>query len=204
MGCGFHFLGNGANATWAPLATIFCGAISSTSAGFLTLRTPVIGSELKRVICAARYDALTEIHNRHAATTILNQLDESDESQYALVLIDIDKFKTINDTHGHEFGDRVICQAAQIVSGSLRRQSDIVARWGGDELLVILHGCCSVDVALSFAQELIYRARQTEVFTFSAGVAVSAKGEKSDKVFSRVDHLLYSAKNEGRDRAVAE
>lgn len=121
----------------------------------------------------------------------------------AIVLLDVDSFKTINDTEGHQAGDDVLCAVAQALEENTRR-SDLSGRFGGDEFLTLLPGA-GVRGALAFAERV--RSAVAERFqhfsvpvTVSSGVAVSNSFTKTeDDLLQAADIALYSAKREGGD-----
>lgn len=123
-----------------------------------------------------------------------------------LVLLDVDHFKAFNDTWGHNEGDRVLAGTAAAAS-RLIRSGDLLARWGGEELMVLLPRC-GLDAALRVAEKL--RAGIAEAplsphqpVTVSLGVTVYAVGETFEAFVGRADAALYEAKAGGRNRAVA-
>lgn len=172
--------------------------------------------ERKRLIGELRTmadtDALTGLLNRRAFEAKARQLlsDQRSGSRYlALIMLDIDHFKRINDSYGHETGDRALVTFATLCREALRTD-DIVARIGGEEFVVLL----GVD-SLDQANELAERIRATlheesivavggEVFhmTASFGIALARRGESArlDELVRRADALLYQAKENGRDR----
>ena len=168
----------------------------------LQIRSTVQNSLLKRY---ALTDSLTELPNRRA-------FQASCEKEFApaaqtgrpvsLIVIDIDRFKEVNDEHGHEAGDRVLQQLAQVVR-SVIRPTDYPVRWGGDEFAILLP-----DSHLSHARLMAERIRLTvESFPFDAGtVTVSIgtaqlSGDNSfSSLFRRADKALYQAKHQGRNR----
>ena len=161
----------------------------------------------------ATRDALTSLLNRRAFDTLLSE--EIDRARrlghpLTLVLLDLDHFKTINDTHGHPAGDAVLAASARLLESEVR-SIDRVARIGGEEFAVLLMETAGVD-GLAVAQRLVeaMRARPVTVvdgvtltYTVSAGVAgLSAQGEAETGLMASADKALYAAKRGGRDRAV--
>jgi len=160
----------------------------------------------------ARTDALTGIPNRRAheadVRAILADAARA-ERHVAMLIVDIDHFKAINDRYGHEVGDEVLVGVAQRLEGALRA-SDRVARWGGEEFTVCAPGV-GPDGAERVAGTLLAAVRgapfETQIgpvrVTVSIGVAVHDPGLPSgDRTFRVADAALYRAKREGRDRAV--
>jgi diguanylate cyclase (GGDEF)-like protein len=141
-------------------------------------------------------DELTGVGNRRYANVMLSRLTDGD----AVVVIDLDHFKQVNDEHGHAAGDDALRAVAAHLGGSLR-EGDAAARYGGDEFLVILRG--AGPQALDVAERIARRWRMTNPpVDFSMGVAVIRAGETPDNAFHRADAALYDAKGAGRGRAV--
>lgn len=157
---------------------------------------------------AAFSDALTGVANRRGLERILMRHAEQPGLPMALILLDMDHFKRVNDRRGHVFGDRVLQTIVDALSGALRAD-DVLGRWGGDEFLVLADG-----TSLEDARALAERLRQAAAGlppTVSGGVTLSAgvslwDGEGGlEEALRRVDMALYAAKNQGRDRvALAE
>lgn len=143
---------------------------------------------------ASLHDELTGIGNRRKAGERLGRLQPGD----ALVLIDLDHFKQVNDTHGHAAGDEALRDLGRFMESTLRT-GDEVFRMGGEEFLVVLEGPGrhAVEAAERFCQGWRHREPVT---TFSAGVAVHGEGESSEATLARADAALYQAKDAGRDR----
>ncbi|MBY5091234.1 sensor domain-containing diguanylate cyclase [Citrobacter freundii] len=162
--------------------------------------------ELER---AALRDALTGLLNRRH----FYQVTEPEQTHamsltqdYSLLLIDTDRFKSINDLFGHLKGDEVLCALARTLE-SCARKDDLIFRWGGEEFVLLLPRT-SLDIALNLAE--VIRATVAKVtlpglprFTVSIGVARHETNESIDELFKRVDDALYKAKNEGRNRVLA-
>jgi diguanylate cyclase (GGDEF)-like protein len=132
-----------------------------------------------------------------------------DAEQVAVLFCDIDHFKDINDNHGHSGGDAVLQALGQRLRSSTRL-GDLVGRLGGDELLVVLQGVPSLDVALTIANKLHTAARDplrlptgTVMLTLSIGVTLIKPDEAIEAVVARADQAMYAAKQAGRDRVVA-
>ena len=162
--------------------------------------------ELER---AALHDALTGLLNRRHFYQITEPAQTHTTSltqDYSLLLIDTDRFKSINDLFGHLKGDDVLCALARTLE-SCARKDDLVFRWGGEEFVLLLPRT-SLDAALNLAE--VIRATVAKVslpglprFTVSIGVARHEANESIDELFKRVDDALYKAKNEGRNRVLA-
>ncbi len=153
-------------------------------------------------------DSLTGLFN-HTTTTQLLEAALSNtrrsKSQLCLVMIDIDHFKQVNDTHGHPAGDQVLLALARVMKQRLRI-SDIIGRYGGEEFALVM-----LDVDINKAAELIdnlresfaqlrFNAKQTTFScTFSAGIASFPKFSRLEKLREAADQALYRAKNAGRN-----
>lgn len=161
----------------------------------------------------ATHDTLTGLWNRGALFEALaRELDRArrQENPLAVVMIDLDYFKRINDTHGHLIGDEVLREVARRVGGAVRSY-DVIGRYGGEEFLVIAPGYDG-DGAMGFAERLrrlfeevpIPTSGPTLKLTLSAGVVTLPKGQKTDitKLLSAVDDALYKAKSSGRNVSV--
>ena len=156
----------------------------------------------------ADVDHLTNLANRHAATRTLEAalVAQTDREQrcVGVILVDVDWFKTINDTYGHGIGDRVLVQVAQLLQQDLRK-TDLVARWGGEEFLVVLSNTTAADVVQT-AERLRSRLAAhlhpgVGQVTASFGIATTTTAsEKIEILLARADEALYQAKKQGRNR----
>jgi diguanylate cyclase (GGDEF)-like protein/PAS domain S-box-containing protein len=147
----------------------------------------------------AIHDSLTGLPNRHALDDLLpRELARARRSRSPLcvAIVDIDHFKTYNDTYGHLAGDRVLCECARAWDGALRGE-DTIVRFGGEEFLVVLP-----DTSIEEATEVVERLRAGTPMhqTCSAGVAAWDFGESFDDLLGRADAALYLAKAGGRDQ----
>ena len=154
-------------------------------------------------------DTLTGVWNRRHGTELLAaDLSARRPGQaLSLLMLDIDHFKTINDTFGHQAGDHVLIEIASRLRRSLRG-SDMVARWGGEEFVVLLRDCALPD-ALRLAEDI--RAAIAELpfgamgsLTVSVGVAEARAGEDLTTWLERADQALYRAKRSGRNEVAAD
>jgi len=123
-------------------------------------------------------------------------------------MADIDKFKAVNDTYGHSTGDRVLKSYADILS-KLVRTEDVIARWGGEEFIMLLtHTSCEGAAVLAervrSTLELESQRIHSIIVTVSQGVAQLKEGEDAEAFIHRADSALYRAKHEGRNRVVVE
>lgn len=155
-------------------------------------RAVALGSEADRVAVNAEVDSLTGLPNRRMLGRALGRLREGD----AVVMIDLDHFKRVNDTLGHPAGDEVLRVLGRILRGSSRGR-DVVGRYGGEEFVVILGNEADPDSFLERLRGAWERDRPQPV-TFSAGIA--RVGIDPSGALAAADHALYRAKEAGRDR----
>jgi diguanylate cyclase len=169
-------------------------------------------TELTRARQEALVDALSGLLNRKGFDQTLQSMmayHAQAGGSLALLMIDIDHFKQINDTYGHLFGDRVIRSVAQTIKAGIKG-GDIAARFGGEEFTVLLpntpmHGATAVGEQLrqGVAKTRIRRIDREESIgniTVSVGVAVLASDESMTDFVGRADSALYAAKDQGRNR----
>lgn len=163
----------------------------------------------RRLENVAATDSLTGLLNRQAFELMFEQAVHEahrSKSPLSMILLDIDHFKNINDSHGHLAGDRVIMRVARMLENSLRN-GDVLCRWGGEEFLILLK-----QTPLSAAQGVAEKLRDTMAaeqlqlgnktlgITGSFGVAQFGGVETLVHFFARVDRALYLAKSAGRNR----
>ncbi len=164
---------------------------------------------LEHMEALALRDALTGLPNRRATEEALRReasRSERSGAAYSLVMVDVDCFKNVNDTHGHAFGDEVLRTVAVTLRGCLRDQ-DLVGRWGGEEFLAVLPETPS-ELATGVAEKLrravarqviAYDGKETQV-TITLGVACSSGTAAADATVERADVAMYRGKQAGRDR----
>ncbi len=169
---------------------------------------------LLRLYRQATRDPLTGLLNRRVMMERLNELTQRWNSNQkrppvSVLMLDLDRFKRINDTHGHLTGDKVLKAFSQIMKEELR-SSDILTRYGGEEFAAILPGT-TLDHAVKAAERIRLRSEQAWVtskdnepvrFTTSVGVGQLKTDEKIDEVLHRVDNSLYEAKKTGRNKVI--
>jgi diguanylate cyclase len=158
----------------------------------------------------ARYDALTGLHNRRAFNDYLEYLFTQmsrTEQTYAVLLIDIDFFKKVNDTFGHEMGDQVLQRVAEILPSTLRI-TDFVARLGGEEFIALLPAT-TLDGAAHLAEKIRMTIEQEQMIenhpiSLSIGVSLVQLDDRDmNDAIRRADKNLYMAKQQGRNRVIA-
>lgn len=157
-------------------------------------------------------DSLTRVFNRRYLSTIMQHetgISMKHGHPYAVLLLDIDHFKKVNDNYGHDFGDRILLQFAEILSLNVRI-NDYVFRYGGEEFLILL-GDMDEERAMQLAEkirEAVARAvfigpdQKAIRITTSIGVALHDGHPDFEQIISRADTALYSAKKGGRNRCV--
>ena len=150
----------------------------------------------------ASTDNLTGLINRRTFESRVRGLIHQ-RRPFALAVADLDRFKAINDTHGHEAGDRALRLFSRVASEALR-DGDILARWGGEEFVLALPGIDRREAAriLDRLREELADAQPADTprFTCSFGVTDSAEGATLDQMLKVADHGLYVSKQTGRDR----
>ncbi|MGC2033715.1 MAG: EAL domain-containing protein [Steroidobacteraceae bacterium] len=164
-----------------------------------------VNAELHR---QATHDALTGLPNRTLFSDRLNQAmahAARDQRQFAVLVLDLDRFKLINDSLGHGVGDQLLCHVAQKLKGVLRA-TDTVARAGGDEFMLILDDVVDRDGVAMVAEKLVAAVSEsctiatTELHT-SPSIGISlypVDGESADELLAHADEAMYAAKKRGR------
>ncbi len=157
-------------------------------------------------------DSLTALPNRRALEDhyhVLSQaLTRGQKKNLIFALIDLDHFKLINDSYGHEYGDGVLVEIAQTLSQFARRPLDIAARIGGEEFALILYDCDAASGRERLMQllqsirslRIEHKAHQGGVVTCSIGAAALGPGHSLHDAYRAADECLYQAKRDGRDR----
>lgn len=156
----------------------------------------------------ATVDSLTGVYNRHKANEIIDEeiiRQNRYEGSFALLMLDIDYFKSVNDTYGHDTGDMILQELSKLILNNTRK-SDKFARWGGEEFLLILPQT-TAEGAFEYAQKLVniidsYYFTQISHLTTSIGACIYEDNERKTELLKRVDEALYLAKERGRNRVV--
>lgn len=181
------------------------GALARCLASYLLLH-----EQIDKLSELALKDPLTRLHNRRFFEETIAAAWQSWSARgrrFALVIIDIDHFKAINDTYGHPFGDKVLCDVAELLRAEARPQ-DAVTRMGGEEFALILTDVTQ-DQALAVAERvrgaveahLFEESGNTVRVTISLGVATANSSHSShDALTLEADTMLYAAKEAGRNR----
>ncbi|MEO5358000.1 MAG: GGDEF domain-containing protein [Nitrospirae bacterium YQR-1] len=183
----------------------------------LTKEVSILREDLMKARSDSLKDGLTGVYNRLAYDNYLRKLMDANTVNgigFAMLMIDIDNFKSINDTYGHQTGDRALVAMVQVCKEHIRK-GDFFARYGGEEFSVILP-----DTSLKNAQKraaAICKSVESSKykldgnfegkalsFTVSIGVSVFHEGEKTESTTERADKALYVAKKTGKNRVVTE
>lgn len=149
----------------------------------------------------AEHDPLTGLLNRSAFDSLRNLLKQENES-VGLLLVDVDKFKEVNDTYGHAIGDKALCRVASLLQHSFR-SNDFCIRLGGDEFAVVMHGMSPdlektvMEKIASINETLEHSQDNVPPLSISVGGAISTRGFSED-LYNNADSALYKVKEAGR------
>ncbi len=157
--------------------------------------------ELNKSILAAQTDSLTGLYNRGGYDTRLHEAYLRCKHQgepLCLMLLDLDNFKKINDTNGHQYGDEYLKRMANAMRASVREHVDHACRMGGDEFAIVLYS--DIAIAKRVANKILGLMENT----VSIGIAQMQENETIDGLIRRTDALLYEAKHRGRGRFVTD
>ncbi len=154
--------------------------------------------------CLATLDPLTKLRNRRDMNERIKQISSAGK-KYVIGIGDIDSFKNVNDTYGHDTGDTVLVYVAEVLSRNIP-DNGYVARWGGEEFLFIIADS-DTDAGVSYTEE-IHKELRSHVFsvgerefgvTMTFGVSCGSAGDNKDSVINTADKLLYTGKNNGKN-----
>lgn len=158
----------------------------------------------------ARFDPLTHLLNRRSMNTYLRQMaeaNEKDNTPFCVIMADIDDFKVINDTYGHDCGDEVLIAVADVISKSVRA-GDYICRWGGEEILILVGAELRIasQVAERICKEVAshityYNGKEIQV-TITMGISGYQKGSSIRSMIEKADQNLYQGKNNGKNQVV--
>ncbi len=171
--------------------------------------TRILQQKNSHLTALATKDALTGIHNRHMFAELFaneHALMKRQNGKLTLLILDLDHFKAINDTYGHNIGDYVLKTFAQRVQGSIR-EADVFARWGGEEFVLMLRGAsCEEGYTVAEKVRLIVGGEPFDEvgrITCSIGMTEVSGSDSLQDAIERADGALYAAKEGGRNRSVA-
>lgn len=177
----------------------------------LSARAAGLEEAVAEAVARSEIDALTHCYNRNRMEAVLAaeiRQHGQEKEPFSLIMLDIDYFKVINDTYGHDAGDEVLAAFAGVIRKNIKK-SDIFIRWGGEEFILICRGCSS-DEAYLVAERLRRQVEWSCIFarqriTCSVGVASWQGADDSDaQLIKRVDKALYTAKRSGRNMVCRE
>lgn len=169
--------------------------------------------ELVKLSDTVRTDQLTGVLNRRGLDEALKveiARAQRSENQLSVAFIDIDNFKTMNDTFGHDVGDRALQHLAKLMQETVR-PTDVVSRMGGEEFVVLLPDTNIEEAVITvtrlqraLTKTLFMQNNQKLLITFSAGVSLMKTGESEASVIGRADQAMYLAKKSGKNRVMTE
>lgn len=158
----------------------------------------------------AEHDSLTGLYNRGRIEELIEEsMDQAEDQggEVSLVMLDIDFFKRVNDTYGHQIGDSALVELSGIMEDMIDpTRGEAVGRWGGEEFFILLPGR-DIDSAMAFAEELRERVeahpfKEIRTLTISASALTGNGSESKQEMYIRIDDALYRAKEGGRNRVV--
>lgn len=163
----------------------------------------------QKLIDDATRDRMTMLYNRETTMEYIQRIIENDsEHQHALFMIDVDNFKGLNDTMGHQTGDEFLIELANELR-NIFRESDVVGRIGGDEFFAFMNKTPDVDVVEKKAEEMIHIIRKVCAkysavqLSGSIGISLYPKhGDSVEALYAKADESLYQAKRQGKNRIV--
>ena len=184
------------------LTTIVIASTAWLNDHYFTRERRRAESQISSAQLQARTDTLTQLVNRRGMVEALAAVPR--DRPYVIVIVDLDRFKSVNDTLGHVRGDAVLTEVARVLEDQVGPRG-VVSRWGGEEFLVLMK-----DVGLTAAVSVIERARRQveegldvpgvdSQVTFSAGLAAASAGLSWETTVRVADALLYEAKDGGRN-----
>ncbi|MCR5846889.1 MAG: GGDEF domain-containing protein [Lachnospiraceae bacterium] len=172
--------------------------------------TATLESRTKQFRQLSSIDPLTKLANRRSMMEKLNismHLLRKDKKVFSLILGDIDDFKKVNDTYGHDCGDKVLVMVADTISSQMR-EGDFVCRWGGEEILILVNG--NIDAAKSLGDRILEKVCANEVryennivkVTMTFGVAEANESFRIEDFIQKADNRLYYGKTHGKCQVV--
>ena len=166
----------------------------------------------KEIDIAAKTDPLMKIYNRRTFFNMVGErITKLENEKYAIVMIDLDNFKKVNDSLGHQFGDKVLLETANIIKKKLL-PTDILARYGGEEIILYIENISDVNETLQRIDKIrcdiqrncISDDENSLYITISLGVGFSDySGNNLTDVIKRADDMLYKAKHDGKNRVIS-
>ena len=164
--------------------------------------------DYNELVHTAQIDGLTAVYNKEHTQPAIDEFLRTSrpDALHAFLILDIDKFKSVNDTYGHAVGDKVLHRVGEFLKNQFR-DDDIIGRVGGDEFVILMKQVSSRDAALSRVQSMLEHIRSVkhaemngQAITFSVGVAFSPEqGTRFDELYRNADKALYQTKRGGRN-----
>lgn len=197
---------------WMTEAVQADGWMLCIASDITSLRTEerIVRQARDLAIRASQTDDLTGVSNRRFVMERLEDMlraaETPPEATGSIALLDIDRFKLINDRYGHQAGDRVLCDFAARVQAQVRR-ADCFGRVGGEEFLLLLPQT-PIRQATAIVERMLAELRRSPpprdlpglAYSFSAGIAEAGPGDTASQLYARADQALYAAKSRGRSR----
>jgi len=175
----------------------------------------LLEKEIQKLKKLVYLDALTNVYNRRGFLELGRNCFQSFRedtgkrrkngiTSLALIFLDIDDFKKINDKYGHRRGDRVLKQLAKFLKLTLRK-TDLLGRWGGEEFVILLVNASKAN-AQKIAQKLCQLTARTKIaglhLTISLGLIIPKKEKTLAIIINKADKLMYQAKKQGKDKVI--
>ena len=163
--------------------------------------------EEQKLVTAAKMDKMTMVYNRETTMdTIRKILNEEPDQNHVLFMIDVDNFKNLNDSRGHQAGDEFLIDLAAEIKGSFR-ETDVVGRIGGDEFFALMRNVPGDSITLRKAQDLLNTMQEVcedyKDLNLSTSIGISMypeDGTTLDELYAQADGALYEAKRKGKNR----
>lgn len=173
---------------------------------FNTIFYDITNEKLLEIL--SRTDALTKLNNRAYFDEVVHSItlhQRKSETDFVLVITDIDHFKSVNDTYGHLVGDIALVDVANVLK-NLLRANDLIARWGGEEFIIMLKNV-TINEAQMITEKLRIAVEETRIndqfnLTCSFGISKYIPNESVDATLKRADDALYEAKHNGRNQFI--
>lgn len=190
------------------IGSILAALMSALLVGYLAARYQyAVTNQIQAHYAVSIHDDLTNLLNRRGALAAIRDALAVPASSHAVILIDVDDLKAINDNHGHAVGDDFLREVAQAMRASVR-ETDICARLGGDEFMIFASGC-DLDAATEIARRILSKVYSGEGATgvvnagVSIGICVYSKSDAEfETMYRQADEALYRAKSSGKNRYV--
>ncbi len=203
-----YYLAQEASFRAISIGTLCAAVLMALLIGYLAARFHYdVSHRIQEQYHLSMRDELTQLLNRRGALAAVRTALTFQASSYAVILVDVDDLKGINDCHGHASGDEFLCQVAEAMRASVR-ETDICARLGGDEFLIFASGC-DLDAATEIARRILSKVYADDPtpsrthFGVSIGIDISRTSDEDfGTMYGRADEALYKAKDAGRNRYV--